>query len=51
MTMTPHGHEQQMTEPVEGREPGWKHWLGMILCCLPMLAVLALVILGVWGTR
>ena len=35
----------------EGEESGWKHWGLMVLCCIPMVFVLLLVILGVWGAR
>ena len=30
---------------------GWKHWWWMILCCLPMIAIVVLAILGVIGSR
>ena len=30
-------------------EPGWKHWGLMILCCLPMIVLALLLILGVIG--
>lgn len=29
----------------------WRHWGLMVLCCLPMLAILLLIALGVWGAR
>lgn len=42
------GHEE---EHVAGEEQGRMHWGLMVLCCLPMIAVLLLVILGVWSIR
>lgn len=30
---------------------GWKHWWVMALCCLPMIALIILAILGIVGTR
>lgn len=33
------------------QESGWKHWGLMVLCCLPMIALLVLVALGVFGLR
>lgn len=41
------------TVPVEeeAHEHGWKHWALMALCCLPMVVILVLAILGTWGTR
>ena len=33
----------------EHEEPGWKHWGLMILCCLPMIAIALLLILGIIG--
>lgn len=35
----------------EEHEHGWKHWAMMALCCLPMIALLVLALLGVWGAR
>lgn len=29
-------------------EPGWKHWGLMLLCCLPMIAIVVLLIAGIW---
>lgn len=34
-----------------GAGPGWKHWGLMALCCLPMIAIVVLVILGALGLR
>lgn len=30
---------------------GWKHWGPMLLCCLPMIALLVLVAVGAFGLR
>jgi hypothetical protein len=30
---------------------GWKHWGLMILCCLPMIAIALLIIVGALGIR
>jgi hypothetical protein len=30
---------------------GWKHWGLMLLCCLPMIAIAVLIIVGVWSVR
>lgn len=47
--------EKSTTEPaeeLEGREGhGGSHWWLMLLCCLPMIAVALLVILGIWNFR
>ena len=40
-----------MTKQGEEEGHSWKHWGLMVLCCLPMIAVLLLAILGVWGAR
>ena len=32
-------------------ESGWKHWGLMLLCCLPMIALLVLVAAGVLAGR
>ena len=34
-----------------GGKMGWKHWGLMLLCCLPMIAVAILIIVGVWSVR
>lgn len=34
-------------EPGNGEQAGWKSWLWMILCCVPMVAIVVLVLLGV----
>ena len=40
----------QLHEHGGEEETGWKHWALMALCCVPMVVVLLLVMLGVWGT-
>lgn len=32
-------------------EARWKHWGLMALCCLPMIALLVLLTIGVLGSR
>lgn len=32
-------------------ESGWKHWGLMLLCCLPMVALLVLFAVGVFAAR
>lgn len=27
---------------------GWKHWALMALCCVPMIALVMLILLGIW---
>lgn len=29
----------------------WKDWFWMVLCCVPMFAIIVLVWLGVWSFR
>ena len=38
-------------ESGDGKKGGWKMWLWMALCCLPMIAIFALLALGYWSTR
>ena len=38
-------------EPDDEKNGGWKGWIGMILCCLPMIAIIVLIALGYWGLR
>lgn len=38
-------------EPHEEEERGWKAWLWMAACCLPIIAILVLLALGYWGPR
>jgi len=40
-------HGSQSMGDVEGHS-GWRHWGMMILCCLPMIAFVVLLILGIW---
>ncbi|MBF6613859.1 MAG: hypothetical protein IVW55_12095 [Chloroflexi bacterium] len=42
--------DAQPTE-VDEHEHGWQHWAMMALCCLPMIVLLVLALLGVWGAR
>lgn len=37
-----HGNEQKGS---------WKDWLWMAVCCVPMIAILVLLWLGVWSFR
>ena len=30
---------------------GWKSWIWMVLCCVPMIAIIAVTALGLWGFR
>jgi len=45
---------EQSKQPQAGEHQGhggWKHWGWMILCCLPMIAIIVLAIFGVVGSR
>ena len=33
----------------EAPKHGWKHWLWMALCCIPMIAIVLLLMLGYWS--
>jgi len=33
-------------EPSDGRQSGWKGWIWMALCCVPMVAIVVLIGLG-----
>lgn len=39
-----HDHES-------GEQRGWKGWLWMVACCVPMVAIIVLALLGYWGAR
>ncbi len=39
-------HEHQTA-----KQEGWKDWLWMALCCIPMVVIIILLTLGVWGLR
>lgn len=55
--MAQHETERQPVSPrangehAHDTETAWKHWGLMVLCCLPMIAIVVLVALGVWGLR
>ncbi len=38
-------------EHAHGAGLGWQHWGLMALCCLPMIAIAVVVILGALGLR
>lgn len=38
-------------EPDDEKQGGWKSWYWMVLCCVPMVAVIVLVALGYWSFR
>ena len=38
-------------ERAHGAASGWKHWGLMALCCLPMIAIAVVVLLGALGLR
>ncbi len=40
-----------MEREENGGKMGWKHWGLMLLCCLPMIAIAVLIIIGAWGIR
>lgn len=33
----------------DGHKGGWRAWLGMAACCVPMVAIIVLIALGYWG--
>lgn len=35
----------------DGKKGGWKGWLWMAACCVPMIAIIVLVALGYWSSR
>lgn len=39
-----------MHEHGEGKG-GWKDWLWMLICCLPMIVLIVLAVSGLWGFR
>lgn len=43
----PMDHEAHGMGDGEGQST-WKHWGMMLLCCLPMIALFVLLILGIW---
>lgn len=38
-------------EASEQTDGGRKAWVWMIACCLPMIAIIVLAVLGYWGSR
>ena len=42
-----HTHSPAQNEPEA--EEGGGHWIWMVLCCLPMIAFVVLVGLGIWS--
>jgi len=38
-------------DPGDGKKGGWKSWLWMVACCVPMIAIIVLVALGYLGSR
>lgn len=39
-------HEQS-----DAKKGSWRDWLWMVLCCLPMIAIIVLAMLGFFGGR
>lgn len=35
----------------DGEKRGWKRWFWMVLCCVPMIAIIVLIALGYWRSR
>jgi len=33
------------------KKRGWKNWLWMIACCVPMVAIIVLLALGYWSSE
>ena len=38
-------------EPDYEKQGGWKAWLWMAACCVPMIAIVVLISLGYWSSR
>lgn len=38
-------------ETGDSQKGGWKTWLWMAACCVPMIAIFVLIALGYWGSR
>ena len=36
-------------ESGDGKKGGWKGWLWMAACCVPMIAIVVLIALGYWS--
>ena len=43
----------RVQEGQEGQEEGHggMHWLWMVLCCLPMIVIVVMILVGAWGFR
>jgi len=35
-------------ESDDGAQGGWKSWFWMVLCCVPMVAIIVLIAFGYW---
>lgn len=35
----------------DGKQGSWKSWFWMVVCCIPMIAIIVLVALGYWSAR
>lgn len=35
----------------DGRQRGGKSWFWMVVCCVPMIAIIILIALGYWISR
>jgi len=38
-------------EPGASKGGRWKGWFWMALCCVPMIAIVVLIVLGLWRSR
>lgn len=38
-------------EPGAAKHGRWKGWFWMALCCVPMIAIIVLIVLGLWRAR
>ncbi len=43
-----HTHAPANQDQDTAEHGGWTHWAFMVLCCLPMIAAIVLIGLGVW---
>ncbi len=37
-------------QPSSEKIGGWKTWLWMVACCVPMIAIVVLIALGYWSS-